>query len=366
VAEQQPRFSANIRKRMTSLAISLVSLNQIGRGIDLQVTVNVEVVCGDALDVDADVLTLKYARAFYGVDNEVASRLRRYTAISDMSPPIGDFRIISTRGAITARRVLFVGVVDLYDFNYLQIRHFSIDALTYLAEEAPSARVVALTVHGPGYGLDESECFLSELGGIVEAVTLGNYPPAMTTVKIVEFDRRRVERLNKLLESNLPEGLIEADERTLRRRLGRQRSENLRAVGYDSGGKPHVFVAMPFSENMTDLFHYGIRQAVSSNGFLCERIDLEPAVGDVLARIKDRIRTARWVIAELTDASPNVYLEVGYAWGSGVPTILVIKKDQVGRLCFDVAGQRCVLYSSIRDLEEKLSLELSALASQSA
>jgi hypothetical protein len=332
----------------------------------LQAAVNVEVVYGDALDIDADVLALKYARDFYGVDNKAASRLRRHAAISDISPPIGDFRIVSTRGVIAARRVLFVGVVDLYDFNYLQIREFSIDALAYLAEEEPSARVIALTLHGPGYGLDESECFLSELGGIAEAVTLGNCPPALATVKIVEFDRRRAERLGELLESNLPGGLIEADERTLRRRLGRQRSEALRAVGYDSGGKPHVFVAMPFSEDMGDLYHYGIWQAVSSNGFLCERIDLEPAVGDVLARIKDKIRTAKWVIAELTSASPNVYLEVGYAWGSGVPTILVIKKDQVGSLCFDVAGQRCVLYSSIRDLEEKLSLELSALASRSA
>lgn len=329
-------------------------------------TVNVEVVHGDALEVDADVLALKYARAFYGVDHEVVSRLKAHDAISDMSPPVGGFRIIPSRGVIAASRVLFVGVVDLYEFNYLQIRQFSADALAHLAEETPYTRVIAFTLHGPGYGLDESECFLSELGGIAEAVTMGNCPPALSIVKIVEFDRRRAERLGELLESHLPGGLIEADERTLRRRLGKQRSETLRAVGYDSGGKPHVFVAMPFSEEMGDLFHYGIRQAVNSNGFLCERIDQEPAVGDVLARIKERIRTAQWVVAELTGASPNVYLEVGYAWGSGVPTILLVKRDHVGSLCFDVAGQRCVVYSSIRDLEEKLSTELSALASQSA
>jgi hypothetical protein len=259
-----------------------------------------------------------------------------------------------------------MGVVDLYDFDYGQIRQFSKDVLAHLAEKMPTTQNISLTLHGPGYGLDESECFLSELAGIAEAVTLGIYPSELLTVKIVEFDRRRAERIGELLESHLPGGRIEADERVLRRRLGRQRSETLRAIGYDSGEKQHVFVAMPFAEEMGDLFHYGIRQAVNSNGLLCERIDQEPSIGDVLARIKEKIRTAKWVVAELTGANPNVYLEVGYAWGSGVPTILLVKKDQVGALRFDVAGQRCVVYTSIRDLEEKLSSELSVLASRGA
>jgi len=105
---------------------------------------------------------------------------------------------------------------------------------------------------------------------------------------------------------------------------------------------------------MGDLFHYGIRQAVNSIGLLCERMDLEPGVGDVLANIKDRIRTAKWVIAELTGANLNVYLEVGYAWGSSAPTILLIRKEEMNSLYFDVAGQRFVTYTSIRDLEERL------------
>jgi hypothetical protein len=331
-----------------------------------QAIVNVEVVHGDALRVDADVLALKYARAFYGVDGKIVSLLKPHAAISDVSPPIGDSRLIRTRGVIAAPWALFMGVVDLYDFDYGQIRQFSKDVLAHLAEKMPTTQSISLTLHGPGYGLDESECFLSELAGIAEAVTLGIYPSELLTVKIVEFDRRRAERIGELLESHLLGGRIEADERVLRRRLGKQRSETLRAIGYDSGEKQHVFVAMPFAEEMGDLFHYGIRQAVNSNGLLCERIDQEPSIGDVLARIKEKIRTAKWVVAELTGANPNVYLEVGYAWGSGVPTILLVKKDQVGALRFDVAGQRCVVYTSIRDLEEKLSSELSVLASRGA
>ena len=121
---------------------------------------------------------------------------------------------------------------------------------------------------------------------------------------------------------------------------------------------------MPFADNLTDLFHYGIQPAIGSIGYLCERIDQTPAIGDILVKIKERIKTASFVVAELTGANPNVYLEVGYAWGCGVPTILLIHKEAMESLKFDVAGQRCIGYSSIRDLERKLSHELKFLTSQ--
>jgi hypothetical protein len=278
--------------------------------------VKVEVAPGDALVIDADILALKYAQEFYGVDKQVAQRLQNAGPL-DITPRVGGFRIVSSGGAIAADRVLFVGVPLLYDFGYREIREFSIKVLSSLAGEAPATRVLALTLHGPGYGLDERECFLSEIAGITDSVASGDYPAQLEIVKIVEQNKGRAERLRELLDTYLPDGKVDIDARVLRRRIGEERSETLRAIGYDSGQKPHIFVAMPFADEVGDLFHYGIRQAVSSNGYLCERIDLMPAVGDILARIKERIKTAAFVVAELTGASPNVYLEVGYAWGLG-------------------------------------------------
>jgi hypothetical protein len=46
--------------------------------------------------------------------------------------------------------------------------------------------------------------------------------------------------------------------------------------------------------------------------------------------------------ADLSDANPNVYLEVGYAWGRGRPTLLVVRDSS--HLKFDVQGQRCLIY----------------------
>jgi hypothetical protein len=329
----------------------------------MEQAVTIEVITGDALTVDADILALKYAQASYGVDKRVAQMLLNSRQM-EITPRAGGFRLVTSEGAVAAKSVLFIGVPELYEFGYREIREFSIRVLSSLAGEAPEARVVALTIHGPGYGLDEGECFLSEIAGLADAIASGDYPAKLAVVKIVEQNEGRARRLRQLLDAYLPEGRVDVDTQILHQRIGEERSGTLRAIGYDSAQKPHIFTAMPFADEAEDLFHYGIQQAVTSNGYLCERIDQIPAVGDILARIKERIETAEFVVAEMTGANPNVYLEVGYAWGRDVPTVLLIKEDEVKNLRFDVAGQRCIVYSSIRDLEKKLSSELASLARQ--
>lgn len=80
---------------------------------------------------------------------------------------------------------------------------------------------------------------------------------------------------------------------------------------------------MPFAEDLTDNFHCGIAPVIRSRGLLCERADEEVFTGDVLPWIRERIKNAMLVVADLSRANPNVYLEVGLAWGYGVPTLLL-------------------------------------------
>jgi hypothetical protein len=126
--------------------------------------------------------------------------------------------------------------------------------------------------------------------------------------------------------------------------------------------KKSLFVAMPFSLDMEDRFFYGMQRAADATGFSCDRVDKDAFTGDILKRIKDGIDNAIAVVADLTTSNPNVYLEVGYAWGIQKPTILLIQ--DVHELCFDVRGQRCLKYSSIRNLEEILTSELEELKSK--
>ncbi len=54
-----------------------------------------------------------------------------------------------------------------------------------------------------------------------------------------------------------------------------------------------------------------------------------------------------------------MYLEVGYAWGTRVPTVLLAKEGT--KPPFDVQGHKCLTYDGIMNLEEKLFQELKTL-----
>ena len=116
---------------------------------------------------------------------------------------------------------------------------------------------------------------------------------------------------------------------------------------------------MPFLESMEDTFHYGIQNAVNAAGFLCERADLSSFTGNIMDWVKNRISTADLIIADLSTANPNVYLEVGYAWGCGKRTVFLVTDTE--ELKFDVRGHRCIVYDSIMSLEKALTKELVTL-----
>lgn len=184
----------------------------------------------------------------------------------------------------------------------------------------------------------------------------------MEQISIVERDLGRAERLMRALSDLMAPPKKEppgagAD-------IARAREERLRSAGYASASKEHVFVAMPFRDEMDDVYHYGIQAAVRDAGFLCERADLSSFTGDVLEWVRERIKSARLLVADLSEPNPNVYLEVGYAWGCGVPTVLLVRDTE--KLTFDVRGQRCLKYKKIRDLEESLREELRSLADAGA
>lgn len=297
-------------------------------------------------------------------------------------PPPNGFRLFPSHGLLGVDAVLFLGVGQLRSLDYQELRDFGCRALSSLAGRTPEVEHVALTLHGPGFGLDESEAFRAELAGLLDAIAAKDCPRSLRRITFVENSVGRAERLALLLDS-----LSGGERPGNSTRSGSQpRTEtvvdavtgaaagfaigtgnsgagtllrSLEGVGRKSKAKKHVFVAMPFASEFDDLFHYGIQGAVNAAGFLCERADLASFTGDVIAWVKDRIASADLVVADLSSANPNVYLEVGYAWGKEIPTVLIAKDGQ--ELKFDVRGQRCLIYPNIRSLEEMLRKEIAAL-----
>jgi hypothetical protein len=387
---------------------------------DLPLTI--EVVQGDVLEFRSDVLALKYAQHYYGSDEAVSSLLiqRGVATRESLQPQSGSYVWVDSQGALPAPRVLFLGVPPLIQFRYSEIQDFTCRVLLQIAEDCPSAEHVAITLHGPGYGLDEVEALHAEVRGILGSVESGKAPANLARVSIVERNAARVTRLNAALaQLNLeslatsrlgrpsygtkshpagrklhpvtghepdrapapspgisvpsptaatdislpptsdpyPRALDQMSDLILARRSKDSTSYLQSAEQVEL--KPRAFVAMPFAPEMEDVFYYGIQNPVRQLGYVCERVDQEAFTGDVLAQVRSRIEAADIVIADLTGANPNVFLEVGYAWGKARPTVLVIKKAEQMR--FDVQGQRCLQYQSIKDLETRLTNELKNL-----
>jgi hypothetical protein len=142
----------------------------------------------------------------------------------------------------------------------------------------------------------------------------------------------------------------------------RSQAEPELVVQWTSPEKRSIFVAMPFAEEFDDIFHYGIKAPIHQLGYLCERADELSYTGTVMDVVKQRIEAAELVVADVTGSNPNVFLEIGYAWGIGKPTVLLA--NQPDGLSFDVRGEKCLVYKNIKTLEGLLSTELDQLLSQ--
>jgi hypothetical protein len=307
----------------------------------------IAVVNADVLTVECDVLVLKYAQGFHGTDQKVSKALG-LSERNDVALAVGKHLRIPTKGKLPCKRVLFVGVPQLWEFGYAEIRQFARSAMEILANEDCEKASIAMTMHGVGYGLDEREAFSAQVAGVMEYLQSSVAAWKPNIIAIVEYDRSRAERMIRLLMSlQTKAGSDDFD--------GRPQSAGkyIPDAGIASNNKKHVFVAMPYDEEMQDVFEFGICEPVNAAGCLCERCDQLAFTGDVLDRIRNRIASAAVVVADMTGSNPNVYLEVGYAWGKGVPTLLIAQKGQ--ELLFDVKTHRCIYYKNISDLRRQLA-----------
>jgi hypothetical protein len=324
---------------------------------------------GDILTYEADLVVFKYAQRFYGADHAAATALVEAGAVprDALSVGVGDFRFVETRGALRAPLALFIGTPPIAQFGYAAVRDFGARAAELAVRQAPGVRRLAMTVHGVGFGLDELGAFLAELQGVGDSLAQLQ-APELESVTFVEREPGRVERLARALTQLTPGGVQPSPH-------GAHGGWEL-AVGTSPGDdlvpaplppelrstpedKPSVFVAMPFTPRGDELFAYPIQNAAHACGFICERVDKTAYTGDVLARIKQRIAGAALVIAELSGQNANVHLEVGYAWGCGRETVLLLADGEDP--AFDVAGQNQIRYGSLVELEERLTAELRAL-----
>ena len=110
---------------------------------------------------------------------------------------------------------------------------------------------------------------------------------------------------------------------------------------------------MPFQEDFEDVYQFGIYAAVRRCGYVCEKVDESVYTGSIVERITEGIRNSEFIIADLTHEKPNVYLEVGYAWGLNRPVIMIAREGH--RLHFDLAHHKCLFIAPSENCQNNLN-----------
>lgn len=308
--------------------------------------VKISVVQRDVTEVSGDLLLLKYARSFHGADETVACRLTNRGACKeeDISPEVGEAALVTSNGAIAAERVLFLGTPRLGKFRYKEMRGFARRAIELIGERKLPVKTLLTTVHGAGYGLDVEEALQALVFGFQQGIATGA-ADGLEEIVFVERNARRCELLHETIqETELIAPAVRSDRGT--------HDQAKQPAVAEPKRKKCVFVAMPFLEEFEDVYQFGIYNAVRRCGYVCEKVDDSTFAGSIIDRITEGIRNSEFIIADLTLEKPNVYLEVGYAWGLKKPVIMVARDGQ--RLHFDLAHHKCIFYRTIGRLSQEL------------
>ena len=96
----------------------------------------------------------------------------------------------------------------------------------------------------------------------------------------------------------------------------------------------------PQRQRADDVMTGVLMPVVKEFGLEVRRADLETTPGPISPQMIRQLLQARVVIADLTDRNPNAYYELGVAQAFVRPCIVIV--DEVGRLAFDMAGERAI------------------------
>lgn len=302
------------------------------------------VVPGDVLTYASDVLCVLHVSAVPRLLWSMVDRGIIAASVPEKEPEAGGSELLSPAGALGAKKILLVES-PTHRVDYEDIYKFGRGTLRALARRETDPKSLAMILHGPGYGLDTDMCFAQLVAGLREGLANhGPSVPSLQDIYIVEQQANRRDRMSKRAKRLWPH----ESATTL--------SATDEVAGTNKRPAPRIFVAMPFAAEFTDVWEYGFYNPAKDANCVCERCDRAVFDGDILDWIKERIRQADLVIAEVSTANPNVYLEIGYAWGLGKKTLLVSREAEA--LKFDIRNQRCILYKTIKELDSAIRSEL--------
>lgn len=116
----------------------------------------------------------------------------------------------------------------------------------------------------------------------------------------------------------------------------------LRLLDYAADRKT-CFVIMPFSKTFEKIYELGLKPALISESWVCNRADKIFQSREIMTLVWEEILRSDLIIADLTGRNANVFYELGYAHALEKRTILLTQN--INDVPFDLQHRRLVEYS---------------------
>jgi len=173
-----------------------------------------------------------------------------------------------------------------------------------------------------------------------------------TRLEVAKIDARRGMHFALDLIKSVP---------PLRYQLAASEAVHQQVTGLQVARPNTAFILMSMDKNRHDLDDVvdGIKSVCSSFGIQASRADDIQHQGVITEMVLQYIRSAEFLIADLSGERPNVYYEVGYAHAIGKRPILFRREGVT--LHFDLSVHNVPEYSSVRELKVLLVKRLEAM-----
>jgi len=132
------------------------------------------------------------------------------------------------------------------------------------------------------------------------------------------------------------------------------------------------FVIQPFDAGKFDKrFEDIYKPAIESAGLEAYRVDKDPGVSVPIDAIENGIKGASICLADITADNPNVWYELGFAYASGRPVVMVCSEERTGKKYpFDIQHRTIIPYhadspSDFDLLKQKITTRLKAMMERS-
>lgn len=122
-----------------------------------------------------------------------------------------------------------------------------------------------------------------------------------------------------------------------------------------------AFVAMSFDKALDPVWENGIKLAIERAGYKSYRIDQEPHIDHIDAKIISDIKDSLFMVADVTQQKQGVYFEAGFAIGLSKPVIWCVNKKHLKKVHFDTRQFNHIVWETPADLQEKLYNVISAV-----